>query len=179
QRAAGGRAEGVDDPGYLPHGQRTRHWIIRRERLSGRTDGLPASGLARDDAAAVPRTLRAPLPSRVRELHAGERFLSVDELHDPRKPRDVRIVVDAEIVRADAADCADRRRLGHHERRPSDRAASEVYEVPVVGEAVDAGVLAHRRDDDAVRERQRAKRDRLEEMRHPPRIAPGRDGWRT
>ena len=64
----------------------------------------------------------------------------------------------------------DRRRLGDHERRAAGRAGAEVDEVPVVGEAVDARVLAHRRDDDAVGERDGAQGQRIEEVRHPPRL---------
>ena len=41
---------------------------------------------------------------------------------------------------------------------PPRRAAAEVDEVPVVGHAVDRRVLAHRRDDDAVRELDRRER---------------------
>ena len=60
----------------------------------------------------------------------------------------------------------------------ADAAAAEVHEMPVVGEAVGARVLAHRRDDDAVRQRQRAERQRIEEVRHTCIIAgPSHPSW--
>ena len=76
----------------------------------------------------------------------------------------------AEVLRADSTLGNDRRRLGEHERRAADRELSEVDEVPVVGESVDARVLAHRRHADAVAERHAAEREGFEEGScHKPR----------
>ena len=54
-------------------------------------------------------------------------------------------------------------RLGDHRGGPADGAAAKVHEVPVGREPVDARVLAHRGDDHAVAERQRADGERCEE----------------
>src|SRR5262249_52660009 len=52
------------------------------------------------------------------------------------------------------------------EARAADRAAAEVHGMPLVGHAVLGGVLAHRGDEDAVRKRGAAYRERREEFRH-------------
>ena len=57
----------------------------------------------------------------------------------------------------------DRGGFDEHQPGPADRAAAEVDQVPVVGEAVDARILAHRRDGDAVAQGQAAKGKRVEE----------------
>ena len=58
--------------------------------------------------------------------------------------------------------------LADPERQPP-----QVHQVPVGGVAVDCAVLAHRRDDDAVGQGQRAQGQRREQLRHrrftPPR----------
>ena len=79
---------------------------------------------------------------------------------------DVVVAPDPEILRADAPLGGDGRRFGEHERRAADGAAAQVDQMPVVGEAVGARVLTHGRDERAVRERQAAQRQRVEEMRH-------------
>ena len=103
----------------------------------------------------------------MRKLNSGERSLRVNKVDDARQAADVSVVVDAEILRADPAGSHHRGGLGHHQRRPADRAAAEVNDVPVVRKPVHARVLAHRRDDNAIGERQRTDRQRIEKMRHP------------
>jgi hypothetical protein len=93
-------------------------------------------------------------------------LLTVDEAHDPREPRDVAFVVDAEILRADAADRGHRGRLGEHERSAADRARAEVDEMPVARESIDARVLTHGADDKTMGERHRAYGERLEQSDH-------------
>jgi hypothetical protein len=100
-------------------------------------------------------------------LDARERPLSVDEAHDAREAGDMPFVVDAEVLRADAAHRRHRRRLREHERRAAHCASAEVDEMPVAREAVDARVLTHGTDDEAMRERERSQGDRLEESGHP------------
>ena len=81
---------------------------------------------------------------------------------------DVIVFPDAEIVRADAPFGRYRGRFGENERSAAHRAAAEMNEVPVVGEAVNARVLAHRRDNDAVGKREALEGERVEEVRHAP-----------
>ncbi len=60
----------------------------------------------------------------------------------------------------------DAHHFGEHEAGAAVRAAAQVDEVEVVGRAVDARVLRHRRHDDAVLERHAAQRERREHRRH-------------
>ena len=64
------------------------------------------------------------------------------------------------------ASADDARHLGEHEPGAAVRAAAEMHEVEVVGRAVGARVLRHRRHDDAVRQRDAAQRERREHRRH-------------
>ena len=77
--------------------------------------------------------------------------------------RDVLVLPEAEVLGADAAFGGDGGGFGEDEGRAADGAAAEVDEMPVVGEAVLAGVFAHGRDDDAVGEGQGADGDGGEE----------------
>jgi hypothetical protein len=92
----------------------------------------------------------------VRKLHARGAALLVKEANDTREHVNVLVVVDAEVLRADASFGRYRRRLRHHERRAADGTGAEMHEVPVVGKPVCARVLAHGRDDDAVEKREAA-----------------------
>ena len=59
---------------------------------------------------------------------------------------------DAQILRADAAFGGDGAGFGEDQRGAADGATAEMDEVPVIGIAISAGILAHGRDDDAVAE---------------------------
>jgi len=74
----------------------------------------------------------------------------VQEVHDPCERGDVAVLPDAEIVRGDAAFGKDGGGFREDEANTSDGATAKMDQVPVVGVAVAAGVLAHRRDSDAV-----------------------------
>jgi hypothetical protein len=78
----------------------------------------------------------------------------------------MRVAPDAKIFGTDPAVSRDGARFGEDQRGTADRAAAEMREVPLAGEAVDAGVLAHRRYEHAVCERQPAKDERLEQVGH-------------
>ena len=80
---------------------------------------------------------------------------------------DVIVAPDAEIFGADAAFGRDRRGFSEYQAGAADRACAKVDEVPIVREAVGARVLAHRRDENPVGERDAANRQRVEEVRHP------------
>ena len=73
------------------------------------------------------------------------------------------VVPDAEIARRDASLRRDRGRLDEKKKRGAPRAAAEMDEMPVVGEAVRwRNVLAHRRHGDAVAKRDAADGERAE-----------------
>ena len=54
-------------------------------------------------------------------------------------------------------------RLGEDQPGAADRKGAEVDQVPVVGEAIAAGVLAHGGDDDAIAEREASEGDGREQ----------------
>ncbi len=170
ERARRGLAKAADDSRNLVERQRPRDRIALDERLIRRTDRLPAAVLRSNRARRLPGPARARLPAGMRELDTGQRLLRVDEANDAREAGDVAVVVDAEILRADAPIGGDGRRFGHHQRGAADGARGEMHEVPVVREPVNARVLAHRRNDDAVGQGQRTQGQRIEEMRHPARL---------
>src|ERR1019366_5630602 len=92
--------------------------------------------------------------------------LRVEEVHNLSERGDVLVLPDADVVRGDAAFGQDGSGFGEDEASASDGAAAQVDEMPIVGEAVMARVLTHRRDGDAVGERQGTEGDRREQMRH-------------
>jgi hypothetical protein len=74
------------------------------------------------------------------------------------------VAPDAEIAGGDAGFGADGVGFGDDEGGAADGAAAEMDEVPVVGEAVDGGVLAHGRDGDAVGQGEAAQLEGSEEV---------------
>jgi hypothetical protein len=76
----------------------------------------------------------------------------------------VRVLPQAHIAWTDAALRSHCRRFHDDEARSSDRPAAEVDQMPVVGEAVLAGVLAHGRDGNAIGEGNAALGERGEQV---------------
>ena len=159
--------------GELPHdrvdlaaGHLARRRVLLIERDAAGRDRLPPAMRRRDRPAAVPRTVGRGLPPRVRQLDRRARARAADELRDPPECLAVRRRPDAAVPGRDPPLRRDRRRLDHHHPRPADGAAAEVDQVPVRRQPVLAGVLAHRRNPDAVAERQLAQRDRGEKRAH-------------
>jgi hypothetical protein len=96
----------------------------------------------------------------------GDRALLPDESRDARQHFDVRILPDAEIGGRDAAARLDGRGFRNHQSRAAYRAAAQMHQVPIVGEAVVARILAHRRDGDAVAESDAANGQGREKIGH-------------
>src|SRR5689334_9371651 len=128
-------------------------------------DGLPAVlFVGRDVSAAVPWATGAGFASRVGDLDPGDGAVVVKEAHDAREIVDVLILIYPEVPVGDATSGFDGACFEDDEAGSPHGAAAEMDEVPVVGEAVGAGVLAHGRDDDAVFERDVPKLKGIEEM---------------
>ena len=70
----------------------------------------------------------------------------------------LRLVPQARAARRDARVGRRAGHLGHHHAGAAQRARAQVHEVEVAGHAVDAAVLRHRRDDDAVLQRDASAR---------------------
>jgi hypothetical protein len=102
----------------------------------------------------------------MRELDAGHAAFGMDETSDPRQHLDVGVLPDPEIVRADPAVGLHGGGLGKRQAGAADGEATEVDQVPVVGESIGARVLTHRRHEDAVRQCGTANGQRREELRH-------------
>src|SRR5439155_24558739 len=146
--------------------ERARARIIARERLLPGARRLPAAVRDRNAVVAFPRRSWAALAAGVRELHAGAGALGMNEPDDPFDRLGVSIAPDPEIVGTDPSLGRHRGGFSEDERGAADGAAPEVDEMPVVREAVDARVLAHRRDDDPIRKRESPERESIEQVRH-------------
>ena len=119
------------------------------------------------------RTLRAGVPQLQRDLRRGPGVHVVD---DPPPRLAMLGPVHAGAARRDARVGGHAGHLGEHEPRSAVRAAAEMHEVVVVGRAVAARVLRHRRDHDPIREGHAAQRERRQ---HRRRRATRRRGRRT
>ena len=149
--AACSRAKAVDDAADAIDRQRLRLGIVVRKLDRARRDNVrPAALILRQRARTVPRPARTGLAPGVRQLHAGDAALRVNETHDPRERIDVIVAPDTEVLRADPALRQNRGRFRQDERGTADGAATEVNEVPVARKPIAARVLAHRRHEDAI-----------------------------
>ena len=99
----------------------------------------------------------AGLAPGVRQLHAGASSLRVHELRYAAKAGNVLVFPDAQVARRDAALRGDSRGFKRDQASAALRPAAEMDEVPIRGEAVLAGVLAHGRNADAIGEFNGAK----------------------
>ena len=173
RRAAGGLGEGGDDAidaGLVERARQRAGGVVGNRR---RRDHLPAARIAvRDRATAgFPRLERRRLAPRVRQLHADRHRRPA--AHRGQRPRERGfggVVVQAEVGPADPAGGLNRGGLGDQQAGAGLRQRAPVLDMPVVGLTVDRRVLAHRRDHDAVRQLQRAQRQRGEQVAHadPP-----------
>ncbi len=165
QRSARGRREVLDDTCYILHARSAWDDPSRFERHgTGCINRLPTPVLDRKRAPAFPRPRRARFEAGVRELNTGEATLFVDERNDFSKLAYVTIEIDAQVLRADATFGRDCGSFGKHESRAADGAASQMHQMPSVCIAVDAGILAHRRDGDTVAQRDATNCARLEQI---------------
>ena len=131
------------------------HGFSPRARSLASSGPLPCQGrcvLALRPACASWMPATAPWPC----TNAGDAREAVDMCASFQMPG---------VAVGDAAVLGHRRRLDEHEAGAAEREAAEMDEMPVGGVAVDRRVLAHRRDDDAVLERQCAERERAEQGR--------------
>ena len=96
----------------------------------------------------------------MRELQAKPRApMAAAKLDHTAHRRFGLVRVQTDAVRSDPPLRLDVRHFGHHQPRAGEGEVSEVHQVPVAHAAVLRAVLAHRRDDDSVRELQPADRE--------------------
>lgn len=138
--------------------------VVVVEANWGWSHGLPTTFGGRNGAVFVPWNRHRGFASSVGELGAGVGAVLVEKGGDALEFGDMLVFPDAEVGWGDAAFRADGDGFGDDQRGPADGTAAQVDEVPVIGEAVDAGVFAHGRDGDTVWESEAAELKRGEEM---------------
>ncbi|MNJ71537.1 hypothetical protein D3C77_680890 [compost metagenome] len=79
----------------------------------------------------------------MRQLNARHSALGRNKAGNTLQRRDLRVVPQAQILGGDPTVGSDRRRLGENQPGAAHRAAAQVNQVPVIGQAVDTGILAH------------------------------------
>src|SRR5580698_7561712 len=131
----------------------SRHSIVRRKCDCAGRKRLPAafSGCYQHRSR-LERRSRTALASGVRQLHTRSRALRMQKLRYTAQVWDVLVLPNAKIGGRNAAFRQNCRSLKHHQPSTSLRAATQVHQVPVIGKAVLAGVLAHGRNADAIAE---------------------------
>ena len=149
-----GLGEGVDDGVDSGLIEGLRYCVAGGEGDGAGRDGLPAAFLGRWSSRSPANGRRhAGFAAGVGELDSGTHALRVDEASDALQVGNVRVFPDAQVGGRDAAFRDDGGGLKHDEACAALGAAAEVDKMPVVGEAVLRGVLAHGRDADAVGEK--------------------------
>jgi hypothetical protein len=136
ERAAGAVGERTNDRRDAGFVERRRRRIGRVERIDSGCDRRPPAGRERNGPRTLPRPLGRALPSGMRELRAPCGTLASAEACDPRELGDVLVLPNPQILRRDPSLGGNRDRLGEHERGTADGSASEVHDVPIVGETV-------------------------------------------
>ena len=130
------------------------------------THGLPRRlTLGRKWTASMPRPRSARLPARVIQLDARRHPMRSVRVRDPPKGRNLIVLPDAGAPGRNTAVAGHPGGLYHGRPHPAQREPGVVSEVPVLWSALDSLVLAHRRDHDAVAERQASDRQRRKEHR--------------
>ena len=162
--SAGGVGERLHDLADLLDGEGGRCVVPLEGDVGGR-DGRPPAVVDRDrPGPRGPGAVGRRLAAGVGELDPDRGALAVHELDDPAPRLGLLVVPDPRVLRRDPALRHDGGGLGQHQPEPAGRPRAEVHQVPVVGHAVGRGVLAHRRQPDAVAQRQPTQRDRLEQL---------------
>jgi len=158
--------EGGDDLGDAGLVQFLRCRIAGMERQRRRRHGGPATHIiGRQLATTVPRALHRGLAAGVAELDAQRHRRPAADAGQHLCQRGFGTVVpQAQIGPADAAARLDRGGFQDQQAGTGLRQVAQVHGVPVAGATVFGGVLAHRRDDDAVGQGQGAERDRRKQL---------------
>ena len=171
--SGGGLAEGFNegvDSGLI---ERAGNGVGGGKRDGARRIGQPATVLRLEEAFAGEGDGHAAFSTGVGELDADACALGVGEGGDAGEGGDVFVLPDAEVANGDAAIGGDGGGFNHDEASAALGACAEVDEMPVSGEAVLRGVLAHGRDADAIGENHGAELEgREERMAHG-----GLDEW--
>ena len=151
QRALRRGNEGLAHAVKVRLGRLARHVPAFAPGQRRRAESRPRilSGLQR--LGAFPRALRGCLAPGVRKLDAELGGARPPALRDDALKRELVVVgIKPHAAVGDAALPLDMRRLDDDQRGAGIGQHAEMHHVPVIGAAVVGGILAHRRDDDAV-----------------------------
>ena len=100
------------------------------------------------------------------QLNPGDRALGLDETGDAMQRLDMRVAPDAEVVGGDAPSGNTAVASTITSAGAAHRAAAQVHEMPVVGQALLRRILAHGRYGDAVGQGDLTQAKRLEQQTH-------------
>src|SRR6267143_1862158 len=125
-------------------GESMRHGIVIRESNCARGhDILPAPFVFGNFSLTFPWPICAGLASGVRQLHAGDTALLMNEADDPSQRFNVSVTPDTKVLRTDAALGKNGGCLSKHQSGAAHCPAAQMDEMPVIGVPIAAGVLAH------------------------------------
>jgi hypothetical protein len=102
----------------------------------------------------------------MRQLHAGDTALLMNETDDPSQRLNVSVTPDTKVLRTDAALGKNGRCLSQHQSSAAHCPAAQMDEMPIIGVAIAAGVLAHRRNEHAIRKLEISNRERIKKVSH-------------
>ena len=96
----------------------------------------------------------------MRELNRRYAAIGFDEIGNALQWRDMCIRPDAQVAISNTAFGHDGGGFSEYQSGAADGHLTEVDEMPIVGQTIMRGVLAHRRDNDAILQSDAAQRDR-------------------
>src|SRR6266576_393965 len=148
-------------------GESLRHGIVIGERKCARGHNIfPTSFVFRNRSLPFPWPICTGLASGMRQLHAGDTALFMDETDDPSQRLNVPVTPDTKVLRTDAALGKNGRCLSKHQSSAAHCLPAQMDEVPVIGVPIAAGVLAHRRDENAICKLEISNRERIKKVSH-------------
>ena len=151
----GSVGESLGDAGDAFDGKCFRLNGFRGEAFGcGGVDGAPATLVNGNRLTGVtPRDIGGSLEAGMGELNSGNGSVLPEEANHPSEVFDVRVFPDSEVGGTDPSFRGDRGGFGKDRASATNGAGTEMNQMPVIAEAVLAGVLAHRGDGNAVTER--------------------------
>jgi hypothetical protein len=159
--------ESFDDRLNFLFGRGLRQRIVIGKRDGARSNNFIPSTLGlRNGTMAFPWPVCTCFASSMRQLHACDATLVMNEARNPGQWLDVIVSPDPKVLRADAAFRENSRRLGKHQSGAANRAAAQVHEMPVISISVGARVLTHRRNEHSIRKLNLANHERIKQVSH-------------
>ena len=153
QSTARGCGEGIHNGANSAVIQRSGNGVTLAEGYCTGRDSFPTAGLHRNGSAAFfPGNVTARFSSGMGQLKSGCSSAFFDKCRYARQRRNMFVFPDSLIGWSDAPASFDGTGLRHHQSRAAYCPAPQMHQVPIPCESVDAGILAHRRNGDAIPE---------------------------